>query len=349
VSLDQFIALNDEIAALVRVGVPLEEGLVLIGEEMSGPSGKLAQWVAERLGRGEPLEQILAQQPEAFPPLYRSVVQAGLKSGRLAAALEAIATSARRLAQTRRMIAAGMIYPLLVFLVAWGLFVFYTWKLADTFLRLAEDMELPGRVFFETLDDWGQSAAYWGPSVPVAVLLLAWLWWRSSGRASLADPGAAGVLLGWLPGMRPMLHNFQIATFTDVLALLVEHRVPLTEAVVLAADAAGGDGLKEASRQVAEAIRRGEPLDARTPGAAAALPPLLVWLLSRGQTQDALPAALGRAAEMYHQRACYLAEAARVFTPVILTLVVGGTVTLLYALLVLGSWFTILKALAYPS
>jgi len=52
---------------------------------------------------------------------------------------------------------------------------------------------------------------------------------------------------------------------------------------------------------------------------------------------------------MYHQRAYYLAEAARIFTPVILTLVIGGLVTLLYALLVLGSWFSVMKALAYPS
>lgn len=348
VSLDQLIALNDEIAALVRVGVPLEEGLVLIGIEMSGPSGRLAQWVADRMKRGESLEQILAAHPESFPPLYRSVVEAGLKSGRLAAALEAIATSARRLAQSRRMIAAGLIYPVMVFLVAWGLFVFYTVKLADTFLRLAEDLELPGRAFFETLRTWGQSAGYWGPAVPVAVLAVAVLWWRSSGRARLADPGTAGALLGWLPGMRALLRNVQVATFTDVLSLLVEHRVPLAEAVVLAADAAGGSDLREASRQVAEAVRRGEPLDAGTPGASA-LPPLLVWLLSRGPAQDALPAALKHASEMYHQRAYYLAEAARIFTPVILTLVIGGLVTLLYALLVLGSWFSVMKALAYPS
>ncbi len=348
VSLDQLIALNDEIAALVRVGVPLEEGLALAGKEMPGPHGKLAEWVAERLNRGEPLDQVLAQRPEAFPPIYRSVVQAGLKSGRLAAALEAIATSARRLAQTRRMIAASMIYPLLVFLLAWGLFVFYTAKLASVVLHLAEDLELPGRVFFETLEHWGRSAGYWGPVVPVAVLLAAGLWWHSSGRVSLTDPKAAGVLFGWLPGMRPMLRNFQIAAFADVLGLLVEHRVPLAEAVTLAADAAGARRLKEASGQLAKAIRRGEPLSSNTPGAAA-LPPLLLWLLSRGQAQDALPAALTHAAEMYHQRALYLAEAARVFTPVIFTLAVGGTVTLLYAMLVLGSWFSILRTFAYPS
>ncbi len=124
ISLDQLIAFNDEIGALIRVGVPLEEGLALVGKEMPGPSGKLAQWVAERMQQGQPLEQVLANHPESFPPIYRAVVQAGLKSGRLASALEAVATSVRRLAQARRMIAAGLVYPLLVFLVAWGLFVF---------------------------------------------------------------------------------------------------------------------------------------------------------------------------------------------------------------------------------
>ncbi len=343
VSLDQLIALNDEIGALVRVGVPLEEGLALIGKEMPGASGKLAQWVAQRMQQGQPLEQILADHPESFPPVYRAVVQAGIKSGRLAAALEAVATSVRRLAQTRRMIAAGLLYPLIVFLVAWGLFVFYTVGPARTFLYIVDDFQLPGRAFFAHLVEWGQSAGYWGPAVALAVLLLAGLWWVASGRASLADPGAAGALLGWIPGMHRLLRTYQVATFTDLLAMLVEHRVPLPEAVVLAADATGGRRLEGASREVAEAIRRGEPLGPQI-RAVRQFPPLVVWLMSRGQAQDALPGALRQAAEMYHQRAVYQGEAARIFVPLFLTLVIGGGVTLLYALLVLGNWFTILKA-----
>lgn len=295
--------------------------------------------------QGQPLEQILADHPESFPPVYRAVVQAGIKTGRLSAALEAVATSVRRLAQTRRMVAAGLVYPLIVLLVAWGLFVLYTIGAARMFLYLVDDFELPGRAFFALLVEWGHSAAYWGPAVPLAVLLLAGLWWVASRRASLADPGAAGVLFGWIPGMGRLLHTYQVATFTDLLAMLVEHRVPLPEAVVLAADATGGRRLVEASREVAAAVRRGEPLGPQIP-AVRRFPPLVVWLMSRGQSQDALPKALRQAAEMYHQRACYQGEAARIFVPLFLTMVIGGGVTLLYALLVLGNWFTILRAFA---
>jgi general secretion pathway protein F len=280
--------------------------------------------------------------------VYRAVVQAGLKSGRLAAALEAVAASSRRLSQARRMIAAGIIYPLLVFLVGWGLFVFYTVKLAGSFLQVVDDFGLPGRGFFAMLSEWGQTAGYWGPAAPVAILLLAGLWWASSGRASLAEPGMAGALLGWLPGMRRMLRNYQVATFADLLALLAEHGVPLAEAMVLAADAIGGRRLKDAAGQIAVAVQRGESLAPNTPGMGQ-LPPLLVWLMSRGQADGSLPSALRQAAEIYHQRAFYQSEALRVFTPVFLTLVIGGGITFSYALLVLGSWITILKGLSYVS
>ena len=345
VSLEQLASLNEEIRALVRVGVPLERGLALVGEEMPKASGQLAQWLAEQLERGQTLQEVLAAHPERFPPVYRAVVEAGLRSGRLAAALESVACSVRRLAQTRNLILASLLYPVLVLLVAWGLFVFYTVKLAGGFLRMAEDFDLPGQAFFALLDRWGQSAATWGPVLPGLVIVLLGLWWWASRRASLADPGAARLLLGWLPGMQRMLRNHQVATFAELLALQVEHGVPMGEAVMLAGQATGGSRLVQACRQVAAGLERGESLGA-TLGTAAGLPPLLTWLISSGLERGTLEPALRQAAEIYHQRAQYHAEAARIFVPVFLTTLLGGTVTLLYALVVLGSWFGVLRALA---
>lgn len=345
ITLDQLIALNDEIGALVRLGVPLEEGLAQVGRETPGPSGQLIERVAQRLQQGQSLEQVLTEHAEEFPPVYCAVVRTGLASGRLAAALEAMARSARRLAQSRRMIVAGLIYPLIVFLIAWGLFVFYTIGPAHMFLYLIDDFGLPGRAFFAMLVEWGRWAVYWGPAGAVVVLLLVGLWWVVSARASLADPSQAHALLGWIPGMGRLLRAYQAATFTDLVAMLLEHRVPLPEALVLAADATGGRRLVQASREVAEAVRRGEPLSSRL-HALRRFPPLVAWLMSSGQATDALPKPLRQAAQMYHQRATYQFEATRIFVPIFLTLVIGGGVTLAFALMVLGNWFTIVRALA---
>jgi type II secretory pathway component PulF len=344
VNLDQFIALNDEIAALVRVGVPLEHGLAQIALELPGRTGRTAGLVAACLQRGQSLEQILAEHPEAFPPVYRAVIRTGLASGRLASALESIAASARHLDMTRRMIAASLLYPILVVLLAWAVFVFYAVALAPGMCWLLEDFGVHREVF-NVLERMGHWAVYWGPSVPVIVVGGFALWWTASGRASRAEPGAAARLLGWLPWTRRMFRTAQVATFADLLALLVEHSVPLPEGVVLAAEATGGRRLGEAAGKIAEALKRGEPLGRRLPGMEW-LPPMLVWSMSFGQARDALLPALRQAAEMYRQRAADQAEVARIFVPVFLTVFLAGSVVLLSALLVLGNWFSILRALA---
>src|SRR5262245_19183177 len=97
-SLEQFIALNDELAALARAGVPLEKGLADVCRDLPGRLGAAAQTLGVRLNAGEGLAQIIAEDQSAFPPVYRAAVLAGLRSGRLAVALEGISTTARRTA-----------------------------------------------------------------------------------------------------------------------------------------------------------------------------------------------------------------------------------------------------------
>jgi general secretion pathway protein F len=344
-TLDDLIALNDEIAGLVRCGVPLEAALAELGGDLPGRLRRCAALLAERTARGESLAQAIAAEAGQLPPAYRAVVEAGLRSGRLSAALESVAGPARRLAEARRLVAAGIIYPLLVVFVAWGGFVLFTVKMSGSLLAMFKDFHIPGQTLMATFVRWGDSAAWWGPAVPLLVLVLAGVWWSYSARAGLVEPRAAGWLLGWLPWTGGMLRHSRVATFADVLALLVESRVPLPEGIVLAAETVGGPRLVASARRVAEALRRGEPLasvDLKDTG----LPPLAAWLVIAGEKRGALLSALRHTAETYHQRARYLAEKARVFLPVLLTMVIGGGAVAVYAALVYGSWISILRTLA---
>ena len=71
ISLDQLVALNDEMAALVRAGVPLEQGLTELGRDMPGRLGEIAAELGQRMGGGETLPQILAADEHRFPPVWR--------------------------------------------------------------------------------------------------------------------------------------------------------------------------------------------------------------------------------------------------------------------------------------
>ncbi len=79
ISIDELAALNHEIAALVRAGVPLDRGLLGAGSDLPGGLGRITTALGQRLSRGESLPEALEAEKRAIPPLYRAVVEAGAR------------------------------------------------------------------------------------------------------------------------------------------------------------------------------------------------------------------------------------------------------------------------------
>ncbi len=345
VTLPQLIALNDEILALVRARVPLDVGLKRLARDFSGRSRYIASQLGEQLEQGQSLPDALKSAGMRFPPVYVAVVEAGLRSGRLSAALETVARSTRRLASARRTIAASLIYPLFLFFIAWQLFAFFIDKIARGLFRLFEDPSVPAAWLLKTLVPLRNSVEIWGPGVPLVVLLLFILWAYQSSRASLLQPTATGWLFGWLPWLGPMVRSYRQAAFVEILSLLVEHDLPLPEAVRLAAEATGTKKIRRGAEQIASAIERGEKLGAsvsRTTG----FSPVLEWLLRSGHDTGTLRSALRHATSVYQRRAQRLATTAQLYMAPLMTVVIGGTVTIVYAGLTFGTWLSLLNLMA---
>ena len=347
ISLDQLIALNDEIAALVRAGIPLELGLKHIGGDMPGRPGTLAATLSAELEGGQTLVEVLKSHSESFPPIYRAVVTAGVRAGNLSAALESVAGCARRLTEVRQLVVASSVYPLIVFLLAWGLFLFFLKKITPVFLSAFQDFDAPGTSLLEQLAPLGDSMHYWGPAVPAVVLLLAAVWFRSTSRANLIGSRPMDCLMACVPFLGAMLRSFRVAAFTDILTLLASHDVPLDEAVVLAAESVGDRRMMDASRDVANAIGRGEQFSLRSTGNSP-FPPFLDWLIQSGQQRGALLPALRHASDSYYRRAFRQASMARTLLPSSMVAIVGGGVTLVYAMMLFGPWVSLLYSLGKP-
>jgi general secretion pathway protein F len=345
ITLDQLTALNDEIAALVRSGVPLETNLAEIGEDLPGSLGKITTLLAERASRGESLPQLMAECSAQFPPVYRAVVEAGLRAGRLSAALESLSGSIRRLVETRRSVISAALYPFLVVILGWLSFAFFSFTLAP---KLAADftaLQVPGRGVFVFLAWVGRGAIYWGLGVPILLVILAALVWQGSHRATWIGATGLGRLAANMPWFGSMLRWSRNAAFADILGLLVENSVPMPEALLLAAEASGDKRLIDAARCASEMVKGGQSLVGHD-GQLTAFPPLLRWLLPAASQKNILVPALKHAAEMYNRRAEHQADLLRVFTPVVLTVCVSGVITCLYALTLFVPYTTMLRALA---
>lgn len=333
-TIEQLVALNDEIAALVRAGVPLELGLREVGQDSAGRLQEISQALSARMSNGASLPEALRAEEARLPVAYRTVVEAGLRAGRLPAALESLSNYARELVELRRKITLALLYPLIVVALAYFLFVVFIVDLVERLRETYELFRIPIHWPLAIVVSVAETAANWWWAPPLC-LAVAVLWWMTTGGAHILSFSGPARPLAWIPGVGPISRRFQFANFADLLALLVEHDVPLAEGLRLSADATGDATLRHAARQLAGSVERGNFTSASGIHRFG-FPPFLFWVLTHGQRTGGLTRLLRHAGTIYRRRAASLATWFKVIFPIVTALVIGGGVTALYALTLFG-------------
>jgi general secretion pathway protein F len=342
-STDDLVTLNREIAALVRAGVPLELGLRGLSASVPRRLGRLTDRLAERVRQGESFTEALEFERGTLPPLYRAVVRAGLRSGRLPAALETLSAYARSLIDLRRRIVVALIYPAIVLTAACVLFGVVLHRVAAELAETHAMFDLPRRGWVTVLEAAGRYVAAWGWIVPAAIVAVV-LWSLVSSGLVGREVRLGGPLLAALPGMKRLNRSFRTSTFADVLAMLIEHGLPLDESLGIAAEASGDRRLTAEMATLAESIRNGGPLTSGLEQATV-LPGLARWMIAAGERQGALAVTLRQVAELYRRRAQQQADWIKVLVPVAVVVLVGGGAVLFYALALFVPMTTLLRDL----
>ncbi len=340
-----FIALSEEIAALVRARIPLQPHLAQLGQELPGKTGELAGQIGRRLEAGESLAAALDAECPSLPATYRAAIAAGVESGQLGAALESIADSASRLDQLRRVTGVAIIYPLILVVVV-------CWLLPLMLISLVPGFQWAGQFHYGPiawLAHWPYTAPVLMYGVPGLVLIVVAAWWWRSGRLGGARTTRFG-WLAWLPGARGVQRWSQAATFAEMLLLLVQRGVPLDQSLRLAGESTDDARLRRAALRLADEARSGETVGATGRRDAAARPgdmPLLVRLaLYHAGDRALMSASLRQAADMYRERAVRAADWHAEYLPILLTVAVGGTLTVAFTLLVFWPYTSMLHTLA---
>ena len=328
VTVKDLIALNDEMAALVRAGVPLDRGLLAASRDFRGALGQVSGRMAAKLAEGGSLAEAMGANGRSLPGYYRAIVEAGVRSGRLSAALEGLATQARGFAETRRAIGLALLYPLIVLTVAYGFLVTYVLAIAPSMIRSFDSFHMPRTTTIRTLAWMAEYPWYWVPIIP-AILAFFALLWTVSGRSGMFGSARSGGIFAAIPGLGSAFRLARTADFAELLALLVEHGVALPEALTLAGEASGSRGLASASAKMRASIELGEPVGVRA-SRTAGLPPVLAWVLASSPRFGPLAPALHHAARGYRGQALRKAMAIRSAVPTVLMLLIGASATLLY-------------------
>ena len=345
-TLDDFVALNDQLAALAGAGVPVDTGLESQGGDMAEILGKINAAVAYRVAHGTPVGDALDDAQQFVPASYRCLVQLGLRSGDLTVALNGSRQLSEFVDDSRYSVCAALFYPLLVCGLAYVGLIGFCLFLVPTLTDLVDSLRvLPGPAL-HVLQLLGGSMAYW-IAIPPAVLLAIVAWWRHVARRRVTSVGDLGRLPAWLPGMSRAESQQRWANLAAALAALLEAGMPVDEALPLAAGASGDAKLEHGALELAASLKRGRAVADDDPEAKC-FPPFLRWALLRSDATVGRVRALQMAAAVYRDSALRRAERLRIAAPMVACVVLGGTATLLYGLALFLPVVELLESIALP-
>jgi type II secretory pathway component PulF len=319
--------LAEHLEMLAKSGLPLPQGLRVAAEESTHANlAQVLRDLASQVELGRSLDDVLAAQPQVVPQHVSRLIEAGLRSGKLAEVLTESLEIEQDSREMWRTVRRAVSYPLLV-LVAYivvlaGLAIFVLPGLADLF------DQMPGLPWTShaVISFTGQRL-FLVLAAALAAVPLMWLILRA------CSPVFRYRLLAKIPFLGPMFYWSSVATWTRLLSLLLRNGVAAPEALRLAARGIRDANVARESHQMARQTIVGRNFtDALA--AASHLPPSLVPIARWGEQADALPEALRVAGEMLESRvrirALFLQSA---LPPMVFVLIGMGTLTLMNALL----------------
>ena len=311
---DEFAFFNQQLAAMLRDGIPLEGALRRLCQEMRAGSLRTElQSLEADLAKGTPMADALA--PRQLPELYKRMILVGVKSGDLPGALTMLADYFQRQNNVWTRLKSMIVYPLIVMFVAFLISVvlafMWTCVIGPSMQNVFGGMgiRLPAATIFAL----GSLQAIWVFPVVLGVLFLL-------AASVVFVPGLRGKYLWRLPAFK----EATVSRIASSLALLMKNGVNLPDAIGLVeqleTSAAATADLQQWRRKLAAGTAKFSEVAAVN----RLIPPLFVWVVA--SAGEDLTAGFNRAAEIYHSRAIYRTEVALYSVLPIASLFLGAVV-----------------------
>jgi type II secretory pathway component PulF len=333
---EDFISFNQQLAHLTKAGMPVEQGLRLIAQDMR--RGRLAATIkdlAAELEKGTPLEQAFEKHQGRFPPLYSRLIGAGVISGNLPGLLMNLGRHMELVQRLRAALWRAIAYPLMVLVGLVFVTLFVSLAVIPQFESIFNDFgtRVPALTHFmlqlPKIVPWvfGIAAAF----VVLILLLLPILRRTDAGRALIERIVLVTPLVGSIVG-----YNL-LARWCDAAAIGVDAGLDLPKAIDLADDAVASPMLRHDGDELRAAILAGKSLD--TVQHTRLLPATVVAAMALASQNHDLPVSLKGLSEMYQQQSqLRLSLLPGVLTPLLVLLL-----ALVIGLIVLGLFMPIIS------
>ncbi len=290
---------TEELATLIRAGLPLDRSLTITAELAEKQALRVViQDVLKQIKGGKSLAEGLAQHPRVFNKLYVNMIRAGEAGGVLDVILDRLVEFERSADELRSYLISAMIYPCLLMAVGVGSVGLLLYFVIPKFATIFSDMGAaipPATLALLAISSFTRN--YWW------VVLLAVGGIVFGARSWVRTPKGSRT---WdtmklrMPVLGTTLLKMEVGRFARTLGTLIASSVPLIAGVRIVQDIVKNQIVAEGIAKIASGAKRGEGVS-RPMRDAGVFPGLAVHLVEVGEETGHLDAMLLQVADVYEK------------------------------------------------
>lgn len=304
---DEFFFLNQQLASMLREGIPLEGALKRLCEGMSrGPLRREFETLEADLERGIPFKEAL--EGRALPPFYLHMLKVGLQTHDFPGMLTLLADYYQKSNVLWTRLKGLMFYPILLLFGCVGLSFWFA-HLHGEFAMNLMSQQGPGSSLAPLIRLGGPAARDLSAVTQTRTVLNIWL-----PPVGFAVLGLTSLLVVAIRPVRrrlkwrlPVFREASLSQFASAMSLLLKGGTSLAAAIDVMAPLEQGTQAGQELRGWQKRSAEGHTRFSEIVGPKNRIfPPLFVWLVSSGG--EDMAAGFRRAGEIYYQRASFRSE-----------------------------------------
>ena len=276
------------------------------------------------MDQGRSLEDTLLHSGTLLPPYISGLILAAARTGNLGDALFDLVEQEQAYRDLRRRVREGFAYPLFVVLLSVTVIMFLFRFVTGPIGVMFDEFELKLPKITQMMFWWRETGVWVLGGAMLGVVGCAILYRLLAGKARWQ------YLLATMPILGRLSHAIALAEWSGLMSVLLKQRIPLPEALRLAAHGMRNRYIANISVRLAEGAARGRPLS-QMMFSFRALPSSLIPLVEWGEQQGALAESFDVGREMFAKRAAVHATLVRLLVPPVLFVWVGSTVMFVLA------------------
>ena len=294
----EFLVFNQELATLLRAGLPLVQALDILRQRVEDASFKaVLDDVHDRVRAGAALSEAFEAQ-DMIPGMYTAALVAGEKSGGLEAVIRRYVDHVKVVAAVKRKTVSALVYPLILLTLSTIVVAIIVLQVVPAFEGFYQGFNAELPIATRTIVAVSRFFRSY-----LLVLLLGVSWAVVAGGYWLRRPGS-GALLDRLilrvPLVGTIAGRFATSQLMRTLATLLGGGIPLVSALGVASRALGNRFFADQLTVVGQRIREGESL-ATALAERGVFPAVALKMVEVGESTGALQEMLTSVADFFDE------------------------------------------------